>query len=439
MNNTADMKAGFERPAEFLALAGSWVMAASFFQAAVPAPGPVLAWVLLSAALSMLVLSFIGHFDEHAPRNQVGVLLNVLLALPISALLAWALVALVTTAPPVPPDQAAWVSAGAAFAFALTRRIIRWSRRVTDTRGDLEAYLLPEEEEALTAEIESSGMSEWIKVLPRGASGPERSTPRGSGALVISRRAAHDLKACPDLLGAHLRGRQIIDVSQLLKELRGRVRLRYTDAWSFLLSSTRQTPGIRLYFYMKALFEPLLAAVLIVLFSPLLAGVAVAVRLMNGSPVLYRQKRLGYRGREFMLLKFRTMSVSAERSGPEWAKENDARTTPLGAFLRKTHLDELPQLFNVLRRELSFVGPRPERPEFYEVLNEQIPMFSLRLLVRPGITGWAQTRQKYAASVEECKIKLEYDLYYVQNMSPRFDLRVMIDTLAILLRGNSGR
>ena len=185
--------------------------------------------------------------------------------------------------------------------------------------------------------------------------------------------------------------------------------------------------------------EPVLAAVLILLSSPLWIAVGSAVYLTGGRPILYRQARLGYRGRPFFLYKFRTMSVAAEGSGPEWAKTNDSRATPLGRFLRKSHLDEMPQLFNILRGELSFVGPRPERPEFYKILEGDIPLFSLRLLVHPGITGWAQSKQSYAGSVEECKTKLEYDLYYLQNMSPVFDFQIMIDTIGLLIRGNGGR
>src|ERR1019366_7296020 len=126
-------------------------------------------------------------------------------------------------------------------------------------------------------------------------------------------------------------------------------------------------------------------------------------------------------------------------SGARWAAKDDPRVTPIGRWMRKTRLDELPQLFNVLRGDLDFVGPRPERPEFYPMLSKEVPLFSMRLLVRPGITGWAQVRQGYAATVEECRTKLEYDLYYVQNMSPRMDLSVLLHTTALMIRGNGGR
>ena len=308
-----------------------------------------------------------------------------------------------------------------------------------EKKWDLKTLLLPQEQEALAEQIEASGASGWIKVRPWEMNGEGRALLHGDETLVISRGAAHKLENCSALVKAHLRGQRIVDVTELLKEIRGRVRLHYSDAWSFLLGSTYQSPSIRLYFHLKTFAEPFLAAVLIALSSPLWITVALAVYLTNGRPILYRQARLGYRGKTFFLFKFRTMAVTAEGSGPKWAKENDSRVTPFGRFLRKSHLDELPQLFNVLRGELSFVGPRPERPEFYKILEEQIPLFSLRLLVRPGITGWAQSKQSYAGNVEECKTKLEYDLYYLQNMSPVFDFQVAIDTIGLLLRGNGGR
>ena len=249
----------------------------------------------------------------------------------------------------------------------------------------------------------------------------------------------HHLKDHPEFLAAHLRGQRIVDVRQLLKEFRGRVNLHNTDGWTFLLGSTYQSFPIRFYFHVKEILEVMLAVILMALLSPLYLALAIAVFLTNGRPIVYRQKRLGYRGRQFSLYKFRTMPQTAEPNGPQWAEEDDPRAGPFGRWMRKTRLDELPQLFNVIRGDLSFVGPRPERPEFYQLLKERIPLFSTRLLVRPGITGWAQVRQGYAASVEESRIKLEYDLYYVQNMSPRLDARVMIQTAALMFRGNGGR
>jgi len=306
-------------------------------------------------------------------------------------------------------------------------------------KWSLATHLDPEDMEALKAQIQESGASWWINVRPYDPAATNGGRMRGDETVVISRKTVHDLKDHPELLAAHLRGQRIVDARELLKEFRGRVDLDNSDGWTFLLGSTYHNFLLRAYFYAKEIIEGLIALSLLILLSPLFLGLSLGILLTNGRPILYRQKRLGYRGKEFSLYKFRTMPITAESAGPQWAREDDPRPSPFGRWLRKTRLDELPQLLNVVRRELSFVGPRPERPEFYKILNAHIPLFSTRLLVRPGITGWAQVRQGYAASIEECKTKLEYDLYYVQNMSPQLDVHVMINTAALMFRGNGGR
>jgi lipopolysaccharide/colanic/teichoic acid biosynthesis glycosyltransferase len=156
--------------------------------------------------------------------------------------------------------------------------------------------------------------------------------------------------------------------------------------------------------------------------------------------VLFRQERVGQNGKVFTLNKFRSMREDAERlSGAVWASERDPRVTRIGRFLRKTRLDELPQLFNVLVGEMSFVGPRPERPEFVRLLQRQIPFYSGRLAVKPGITGWAQVRHEYAASVEDTLEKLQYDLYYIKNLSPLLDVLIILDTIRVVLFARGAR
>jgi lipopolysaccharide/colanic/teichoic acid biosynthesis glycosyltransferase len=326
-----------------------------------------------------------------------------------------------------------------AMAFELSQWLIFRIHRATGRQWTLVTCLLPDELEDLRSQVEESGQSWWIRIQPASTSDMSRIELHGHETLVISRGAVHDLKHYPEFLTAHLRGQRIIDVGQLLKEFRGRLDLHHANAWTFFLASTYQDFLIRFYFHLKTWLEPLLALILLVFLSPLFVVLALSIYVTSGCPILYCQERLGYRGKHFPLFKFRTMSTVAEQTGPQWASKDDPRVTPLGRFLRKSRLDELPQLLNVLRGELSFVGPRPERPEFYRILNEHIPLFSLRLLVRPGITGWAQVMQGYAATIDECRTKLEYDLFYVQNMSPRLDLRTMVNTLALMLRGNSGR
>jgi len=155
---------------------------------------------------------------------------------------------------------------------------------------------------------------------------------------------------------------------------------------------------------------------------------------------LYRQSRVGRNGKVFFCYKFRTMRSDAEAdSGPTWAQDDDPRITPVGGFLRKTRMDEIPQLWNVLRGDMNLVGPRPERPEFVATLNQKIPYYHLRHCVRPGITGWAQILYKYGNSVEDAKEKLRYDLYYLKNMSAGLDLLIILSTIKIILLGRGAK
>jgi lipopolysaccharide/colanic/teichoic acid biosynthesis glycosyltransferase len=164
---------------------------------------------------------------------------------------------------------------------------------------------------------------------------------------------------------------------------------------------------------------------------------ALAVRLSGPGPVLYRQRRVGLQGRDFELLKWRTMRADAEAaSGPVWAcAENDPRVTPVGRFFRRTRLDELPQLWNVVRGDMSFVGPRPERPHFVEKLRRVIPYYEERHEVRPGITGWAQVKFPYGSTLEDAEEKLEFDLYYVKNVSLLLDTAIVLETFKVMLLG----
>jgi exopolysaccharide biosynthesis polyprenyl glycosylphosphotransferase len=172
--------------------------------------------------------------------------------------------------------------------------------------------------------------------------------------------------------------------------------------------------------------------------GPIMAVVAVAVKATSPGPVVYRQERVGQHGRVFTVLKFRSMRADAEaQTGAVWASKNDSRVTPIGRFLRRTRLDELPQLFNVLKGDMSFVGPRPERPEFVKQLTERIPFYGQRHIIRPGLTGWAQVRYTYGSSVEDALEKLQYDLFYIKNLSIPLDLFIVFSTIktVILRRG----
>jgi lipopolysaccharide/colanic/teichoic acid biosynthesis glycosyltransferase len=176
-----------------------------------------------------------------------------------------------------------------------------------------------------------------------------------------------------------------------------------------------------------------IALVTLIVVSPLLPFVVAAIKLTSSGPVIYRQKRVGQNEQIYEVLKFRTMREDAENDGAQWATRDDPRVTSIGRFLRLTRIDEIPQLWNVLRGDMRFVGPRPERPEFVQLLAEQIPYYQLRHIVPPGITGWAQVRYKYGASVEDAKQKLTYDLYYIKHASLALDLLIVFETLKTIL------
>src|SRR5439155_1095193 len=184
-----------------------------------------------------------------------------------------------------------------------------------------------------------------------------------------------------------------------------------------------------LYMIAKRAFDLVFAVAVGVIAVPLMAVIAMAISVESRGPVLLRQVRVGLRGRPFVIHKFRSMRVDAEAEGqPRWASENDDRVTPVGRFLRRSRLDELPQLWDVLRGKMSIVGPRPERPEFVEQLARELPLYRARALVPPGITGWAQIQFPYAGSLEENLAKLEYDLYYIRHLGPLLDLRILLRT-----------
>jgi len=199
------------------------------------------------------------------------------------------------------------------------------------------------------------------------------------------------------------------------------------------------TPGLASVLGHRAI-SLVVGGLIALIFAPVAAAVALAIRLDSRGPIIYRQTRVGRGGKRFTMLKFRTMKVDAEKgTGAVWARKNDPRVTRVGAFLRRTRLDELPQLHNVLRGDMDLVGPRPERPELIATLANAIPFYEVRHLVRPGLTGWAQIGYPYGASVEDARQKLAYDIYYVKHASPLLDLIVLFHTAKVVIMGRGAR
>jgi exopolysaccharide biosynthesis polyprenyl glycosylphosphotransferase len=230
------------------------------------------------------------------------------------------------------------------------------------------------------------------------------------------------------------RGISIVDFVTLHEELAQEIPLDYiNDEWLFLASLNNSQIHIR---RLKRLVDVGVAMVGLILTIPLAALAALLIKLTSPGPVLYRQERLGRDSIPFTLLKFRTMVADAEeKTGPVWAAENDPRITGVGKWLRKLRIDEIPQLLNVLRGEMSLVGPRPEREVFIRQLAEKVPFYAERLLVPPGVTGWAQVMAPYAASIEDSRRKLQFDLYYIKHMSFFLDVFVCLKTVKTMLFG----
>lgn len=208
---------------------------------------------------------------------------------------------------------------------------------------------------------------------------------------------------------------------------------------SYLIFSSDLGPRPR-SLQLQSMYSFIIAAIGLVIAAPIMLLVALAVRITSKGPILFRQTRVGLNGKPFTIYKFRSMRVDAEaKTGAVWAVKNDPRVTPIGKYLRILRLDELPQILNVLRGEMSIVGPRPERPEFVQTLSEIIPFYRQRHSVKPGITGWAQINYKYGETVDDAIVKLEYDLYYIKNLTLSLDMYIIFHTLKAMLVEQSGQ
>jgi sugar transferase (PEP-CTERM system associated) len=241
-----------------------------------------------------------------------------------------------------------------------------------------------------------------------------------------------------DLLTCRLQGVPVTDLPAVFERVTGAVHLESLKAsWLVYGRGFQQDWSRRT---VKRTFDVLAAATLLLLAAPIMLLAALCVWLESGRPIIFRQERIGLGGHTFQLLKFRSMRPDAEKDGvPRWAAAGDPRITRFGRFMRRSRIDELPQVFNILKGEMSFVGPRPERPFFVAQLAQQVAFYGVRHAVKPGLTGWAQVRYSYGASVEDAVRKLEYDLYYVKNHSLLLDLVILIKTVRVVILGEGAR
>jgi sugar transferase (PEP-CTERM system associated) len=241
------------------------------------------------------------------------------------------------------------------------------------------------------------------------------------------------------ILEARLMGLEIMDIPMLYQRLTTTLPVEYMeDQWmlfsdGFTLLSSGYVQRI------KQILDLIFSGLMLFCLSPLMAITAIAIRLDSPGPIFYTQQRVGKRLKIFSVYKFRSMTYNAEEQGAKWAQKKDPRVTRVGRFIRLCRIDEIPQLWNVFKGEMSLVGPRPERPEFVDVLDSQIPYYSVRHTVAPGITGWAQINYPYGASIDDALKKLEYDLYYIKNMSILLDFKILLKTVGVVLLGQGAR
>jgi sugar transferase (PEP-CTERM system associated) len=310
------------------------------------------------------------------------------------------------------------------------RRVSLRARVLVVGRGSRAAAILYDE-------IDRDGHSEVAGTVSVEANGlVARARAVGADAVVVAVDDRRGLNV-RELLACRLAGLEVIDATSFAERALKKIPIQLART-SDLVFSDGFDRG-RVLIWGRRIISLMAAGVLFLFALPVLLIVAALIKLDSRGPVFYSQERVGLNGRNFKMLKFRTMRNDAEAAGVKWAQKDDPRVTRLGKYLRRFRVDELPQLINVLRGEMGVVGPRPERPEFVARLRTQIPYYDLRTLVPPGITGWAQIRYPYAASLEEAREKLQYDLYYIKHLSLFLDIVILFHTAKVVLFGRGAR
>ena len=410
--------------------------------------------VVLFAAQFALVVSLMYSFAGLYRPTPIGVPTlwwRTVVALGVGAYLTYLMLALVV------PTQYLKLLLSSAIVYALiglvfVRAALYWLRHVRVRSRVLivgtgpQAYAVANDLKALTR-----AASNVIGFYPSGEDVPvhagagsppvfSRETPiealvrrlRIDQIIVAEREQRGGAVSMNELLACRIRGVPVMDLAGYWERAKSEVPIDSLKAsWLVYGDGFVQGTARRLA---KRAFDTLCSAVLLVLTSPVMVLTALAIKLDSPGPLIYRQERVGKGGRLFWCLKFRSMRCDAECDGvARWAAKNDSRVTRVGAFIRKTRIDELPQLISVLKGEMSLVGPRPERPSFVAQLKEQIPFYDVRHSIKPGVTGWAQVRYSYGASIEDARRKHQFDLYYVKNNSLFLDILVLIETVSVVL------
>jgi sugar transferase (PEP-CTERM system associated) len=413
--------------------------------------------ILAFVASCGVALTAMGLYSARQRARTLGIVLRVLVAHALALSLFAVLSFFVIVLQPRPGQALAW--AAVSFVFVVCARIVAGAmvdedafkrrvlvygtgqralnlmqlRRRADQRGFLVVGYMPANGEQVLVEAK--------KVLGVGA-GQLRQLARELEVdeIVIAMDDRRREFPVRELLDCRLNGVEVIDIVNFLERETGRVHLDVLNPSWIIFAEGFRRDGMRQA--TKRAFDLLASFFLVLLVWPFMLLTMIAIKLEDGlrAPIFYRQRRVGLDGHEFDVLKFRSMGVDAERDGrPRWASGTDDRVTRVGRFIRKVRIDELPQIFNVLRGDMSFVGPRPERPPFVAQLAESIPYYYERHCSKPGITGWAQVCYPYGSSERDALEKLQYDLYYVKNHTLLFDLMILLQTVEVVLLGKGGR
>lgn len=245
-----------------------------------------------------------------------------------------------------------------------------------------------------------------------------------ANAIIVGRNFNFDTRKINTLMSEST---EIMDIVEAYEKIFSKIPIEFIDESWFVQNIKNTDRG--LYYLAKRIFDIIVSLLVAIIFLPFFILVSIGIKIEDGRNIFYKQKRVGLYNKTFYLYKFQSYIQGAEKNGPEWSQNGDPRITRFGRFLRKTHIDEIPQVINVLRGELSLVGPRPERPEFVENLEKEVPYFDLRHVIKPGVTGWAQVKFRYAGSILESYQKFEFDMYYAKNQNFYMDLGIIFRTV----------
>jgi len=264
-----------------------------------------------------------------------------------------------------------------------------------------------------------------------------RAVAENVNRIIVSMGQRRGLFPAAELLRCKMAGIMVMEDVDFYEQLEGKILVdNLRPSWLIFTPGFKKPRQTRMF---KRIIGMVLAAAALVVAAPVMLLIALAIKIDSPGPVFFIQERLGENEKPFMLFKFRSMRTDAEKNGPVWAQEDDDRVTRVGNFIRKARLDEIPQLINIFKGDMSFVGPRPERKFFVDQLKKEIPYYDQRFTVKPGVTGWAQVRFPYGSSVEDAKEKLQYELYYIKYLSPVFDLLIILETIKVVLFGRGSR